>query len=356
MAYEALNKHNISDFPIDFLNILKSYKNLKVITYSEMAKRQNCTVDEIIEINSSEDGVIHYHGKRDQYIIAYNEQVEPAERIYWTLAHEFGHYLMGHHKESTRASLARNSLTEKEYDVFEVEANFFARHFVTPPPLIIDGNLNNHTEVMNFFGVTYTVATNTLNYIQKSSEKGHKFSFPVKISTLFKSFLNKVRYGKTCTSCNTFSYIKNLNYCSICGESEFQNFNRGDDINMKYLGVSHTNGKMDMCPICKNEEILDNSNHCNQCGVFLFNYCSSKEYLDTNGDFRYDCETSLPTNSRHCHICGSISTYLEKGLLKSWEEEQKVQKEKNERLKDPFAIDPQKNFFKLVESDDNPPF
>ncbi|MFE7151739.1 ImmA/IrrE family metallo-endopeptidase, partial [Heyndrickxia sporothermodurans] len=299
-----------------------------VIKYSEMARKRNCTLEEIIEINSSEDGVIHYSGDRDKYLIAYNDVIEHQERVYWTLAHEFGHYLLGHHKESDRTSLARNEMTEEEYDAREVEANFFARFFLSPPPVIAMANLNDYQKIMDFFGVSYTAAKNTLNYIERSYKKGFRFFLPNDLFNNLKVFFNKVSYGKTCLKCGVFSYLKDSKFCPNCGSHEFHNFFKGADFNMYYPGIitNKENGKALECPVCRNQETEIEGEYCCQCGTHIVNRCTNLA-KDWNGDFYHTCITPLPGNCRHCPQCGQPTTFLQNGLLKQWTVEREIEKQ-----------------------------
>lgn len=350
-AYEVLRKHEIQSFPLDLISIIKQYPDIKIISYSEMATMRGISMEEVILANSSTDGSIHYSPKKDSYIITYNDLRKP-ERVYWTLAHEFGHYYLGHHKETDRSTLSRITLTEDEYNLFEQEADFFARFLINPPSLIKEWENITYQRVMGFFKVSYTAANNSLNYLRRIARDGWTVSIPQDIKKQMSAFIFRVNKGKSCARCNTFFVFEESKFCPICGGKKLNHFFIGDDIDMKYPGVSHTNGKMDQCPICENEEIVDNSNYCNQCGIYLLNHCSSKEYLDTHGSFKYDCETFLPINSRHCHICGRQSTYLEYGLLNKWDIEKKKQREQDERFNDPFAITSETSSFKIADRDE----
>ncbi|MEK3886567.1 ImmA/IrrE family metallo-endopeptidase [Bacillus sp. FSL K6-3431] len=328
-AYDALEYHRISDFPIDILTILESYDDIKIISYSEMAKKRGCTIEEIIAVNSSEDGVIHYSGNRGKYFIAYNDAIGHKERVYWTLAHEYGHYLLGHHKESSKSSLARNEMVDAEYDVQEVEANFFARFFLSPPPIIVEAKMNDHKKIMDFFGVSFTAASNTLKYIEDSYKKGFRFNTPIKIAKYINKFISKVQLGKTCRNCSGFSYIRNAEHCGICGSNDFHNIYKGEDIDMIYVGINvNENGKALECPVCENEETHIEGEHCGQCGTFIINLCSIE--LDGWNDDRYrPCPDPLPGNLRHCTKCGAESTFLKTGILKPWTQEKEDIKEFN---------------------------
>ncbi|MDY7223993.1 ImmA/IrrE family metallo-endopeptidase [Halalkalibacterium halodurans] len=253
------------------------------------------------------------------------------------MAHEFGHYLLGHHKESPESSLARNELRVKEIEKFEREANFFARFFLSPPPLIVEAKIDNTQKLMEFFGVSFTSANHTLKYIQDSYKKGFRFKIPSKIENILLPYAKKIIYGKTCVVCNTFFYFKKSSYCPMCGSNELHNFFRGDDFDMFYPGIEvDENSKALSCPVCSNVETL-HGDYCNQCGAFLVNVCAGK-VVDTDfGDQIISCRISLPGNSRHCHKCGAESSFLQNGFLKKWHKVKKEHQEQ-ERIEAEYEI------------------
>jgi Zn-dependent peptidase ImmA (M78 family)/rRNA maturation endonuclease Nob1 len=344
-AYKSLEHHKIYNFPIDILAILRSYDDIKIITYSEMAIKRNCSIEEIIEVNSSEDGVIHYSADRDRYLIAYNDSIHLKERVYWTLAHEFGHYILGHHKESEKSNLARNEMSDKDYNIHEVEANFFTRFFLSPPPIIVEAKMNDYHKVMDFFGVSYTAAVNTLSYVSSSNKKGFRFTIPRNIANLFMTFIDKVRFGVTCVVCNCFFSYKGANYCPNCGSNELHTLFKGDEIKMKYRVIELDEfNRAAECPRCKNEIIQ--GDYCQICGSYLLNKCTglSKgesyeiQYDITWHDFDRGCGEYLEGDARFCIKCGSTSTYNESGLLESWEDElHELGYDKASVTTDPFA-------------------
>lgn len=339
-AYEVFRKHKVRSFPLNIISIIKQYPDIKIISYSEMAKKRGISMDEVILANSSPDGSIHYSPKKDSYIITYNDLKIP-ERVYWTIAHEFGHYYLEHHKETDRSTLSRITLTEDEYDLFEQEADFFARFLINPPSLIKEWENITYQRVMGFFKVSYTAANNSLDYLRRIARNGWTVSVPMDIKEQMSTFTFRVNKGMSCTKCNSFFVFEETNFCPICGGKNLNHFFIGDDIDMKYPGISHTNGKMDVCPICENEEILDRANHCNQCGIYILNHCS-----DTSSSYgrvdTFNCETALPYNSRYCHVCGQNSTFLNNKLLEEWRTERE---NFNKKENDTFQNNPSNEVF-----------
>lgn len=327
-ALKILEDHNIDRFPIDFDDLSKKFNNLKIKTYRQLAKNQECSVSEIIELFGSKDGFISYSAKKHKYIIYYNEDVELKERIYWTIAHEFGHYILKHCEISERANIARNGLYEDEYLSYENEADFFARFLITPPHVITEIEEPDVYKIANIFKVSYKAASSTLNYIKKSYANGYYFNLKEKLKKRLNSFLLKINKGLTCTKCNTRFYFDEAQYCPLCGTVASHHFLTGDDIDMHYPGYHlDEDSKATTCPRCGNSQHLtrDEGEYCPQCGLHLVNRCTRKDE-DYNGNEYYDCSASLPGNFRHCPQCGNPSTFYENGILLPWQEVREEEK------------------------------
>lgn len=322
-AYEVLKKHNIQDFPINIVQLIKRYTNIKIFTYKEFSSIRNVTVEDIIKINSSEDGCIHYYADKDRYLILYNDEINVPERIYWTLAHEFGHYMLEHHKESERSELSRLEIKDEEYDLYELEADFFARFLINPPSIIKEWNVIDIYRVMNFFKVSFSAANNTITYLRKIAQNGWTVVAPDDIKKQLEKFILSVNYGKTCTNCNSFFVYEHSNFCPCCRSTNLNNHERGADFKLKYPGVEvDHNGRAKTCPVCNNEELEYNGDYCNVCSAFLINKCADVyDYNDfSNEDYlsSQSCGTLLSGNARYCHKCGNPSTYLYKNYLNEW--------------------------------------
>ena len=77
------------------------------------------------------------------------------------------------------------------------------------------------------------------------------------------------------------------------------------------------NNKPKICPVCDNEQYIENGEYCQICGTPIYNNC-----LDyTNPD--YPCEKGfhLSGDARFCPYCGERTTFATKGLLKPYTEE-----------------------------------
>lgn len=328
-AYAVLKKHNVQDFPINILEIISTYKDIKVLTYEQFSLIQDLSVEEVIKINSSADGSIHYHADKKKYVIIYNDKVRSAERIYWTLAHEFGHYILNHHKETKRSRLSRNDMSEEEYDLYEFEADFFARYLINPPSIIKEWNTVDVHRVVSFFKISYKAALNSLSYLQRIAKNGWTVVAPDDIKLQLSGFIHSVNHGKTCTECNSFFALIGSSHCLICGSNKLTNIKRGDDYNMIYTGIKVDNkSRAIVCPVCKNEELNFDGDHCTICNSVLTNRCadvlgfSEYNYGQEEHIISHSCGTLLPGNARYCFKCGNHSIYNENNYLTVWNQDE----------------------------------
>ena len=96
-------------------------------------------------LKKSKDGFSIYHEKRQIWSIYYNEEVNPKERIRFTIAHEIGHILL-------------------QTDIEEY-ANFFAGYLLAPVPLILDYKMFSREKIMDHFKVGFKCASSCLKRV-----------------------------------------------------------------------------------------------------------------------------------------------------------------------------------------------
>ncbi|OOM15910.1 ImmA/IrrE family metallo-endopeptidase [Clostridium saccharobutylicum] len=128
-------KLNISHLPINILEIISSFDNIKIVSYHQFMTDHNLTKEETFEILSSDEGCTVCSKSLDRYIIYYNDlDYKSEERIRWTLTHELGHILCEHYSDSTRIS--SDDLCEHEYKFKECEANYFTGLLLSNPIIL----------------------------------------------------------------------------------------------------------------------------------------------------------------------------------------------------------------------------
>lgn len=143
LAYRVLvSKNNIS-LPIDIFQIAQSYTSLKIVSYSEMAKRFKISFIEFLNYAPSQYGFIMKKSlKSSRAYIVFNDKKD-LETIKFTIAHELGHYIMEHNSES--------ALENKE-------ANCFARNILCPVPIANDLGLVSINDYKSVFCISEPMA------------------------------------------------------------------------------------------------------------------------------------------------------------------------------------------------------
>ena len=127
-------------YPLDVFDLCLKLE-FEVIPYSMFNNHKE------LLIKQSNDGFSLYHKKEKLWSIYYNEDIEPKERIKFTIAHEIGHILLKTENEQL--------------------ANFFAGYLLAPVPLIIEYELNTTEEVMDYFKIGFKCAEACVNRVLK---------------------------------------------------------------------------------------------------------------------------------------------------------------------------------------------
>lgn len=141
-AYDLLNKYQDYSYPTPIFSIIRDFDDIKLLSYSEAAKIFNTTFEEFYSIASSQYGFSIKNFSAHQTLILYNDKKDETV-IRFTLAHELGHYILFHTKDS-----------ENE----DKEANCFARNILCPIPVIYELGLTHIHEYVNTFYVSEPMA------------------------------------------------------------------------------------------------------------------------------------------------------------------------------------------------------
>lgn len=324
-VYNFINRENIRNFPIDPFEIIKR-NNWGLITYTELAKEHNTSIENIVKAFQSNDGYVMLDDHN--YTIAYNDTIKYYGRIRFTLMHEIGHIELNHLKDFDETILLRSKLTKSEYDILEREAHAFARNTLAPAVLI--DSLETHRtnqlstyELTDIFLITNQAAKTRKDMFDWDLQHSQKYKY--KLIGDFKNFINNLIFGKQCVNCLHNFAIKESNFCPICGNQKFNKKSRGN-FNMIYTHIAlDEEMRVTQCPRCSNEEV--EGNYCKICAMFLFNTCTG---FDPNNDdpFRprvtqwgkhdQGCDNFLDGNARFCINCGSTTSFYEDKLLLAW--------------------------------------
>lgn len=141
---------DIQNFPFNVSEVIRDYTDLKIATYSQALKLE---ID--ITLRSDEAFIIEMNGK---YILFVNEK-KPKVNQKFSLAHELGHFILGHEVDSCK--------NQRE----ETEANIFAAQLLMPEHIIYE--LENRGEnitpkvLMACFGISKTAADIRIETLDK---------------------------------------------------------------------------------------------------------------------------------------------------------------------------------------------
>ena len=148
-AYKTLAKSGF-EVPVKVSKILKQFEDISLISYSEAARRRNMSHSEITEYFGSDFGYL----SRDPHdpwkaVIFYNDK-KSVQAIRFTIAHELGHYVLGHLDDD---------------DVSQKEANCYARNILCPVPIGHTIKENKIEKYMETFNISEPMARTTIELI-----------------------------------------------------------------------------------------------------------------------------------------------------------------------------------------------
>ncbi len=332
LVYSAFLHGGSSSLPVKIGNIIRSYSNIKLITYSSQIKKYNITYQELIISAETKDSYVVYNNFCDKYCIYYNDidrNIVTSNRVRWNLAHELGHVLLKHHRLCNKEKLLRsdiflNNIDKESYNVAEDEANYFAQLILVPHAALAGFKINSSQNIRYMCKISDPAARR--RYVDFIEWKSHINAKDEYDNRIFKFYYNFV-FKRRCKKCEAGLIQRYGKYCSVCGSKNTLQWGDGE---MKYpLLPTHENGKLKECTRCKNEETAGNGEFCKICGLLIANRCSN-----------YDCSNNevLPSNARYCPICGETSTFYNSKILNGWDYKPQV-RNSYEMINIPDGID-----------------
>jgi Zn-dependent peptidase ImmA (M78 family) len=351
-AYETIIHSKINTLPINLKNIINSFDNLHLQKYSVFARDNGLTIQETCDVFNSNEGCL-WRRNDNQYIIFYNDTLTKKERVRFTIAHELGHFVLKHLEQGGKTNIARYSLSVEDSEIFEKEANYFAKRLLSPIPLVYSfksyWNKMSYKHLISIFDISFSVSMYIIDELNRNYRYGISRVYH-DVEKQFQDYIFSETHKNFCTQCNHVNIEVNK-YCSICCNNNFTQINFdnflyykdfGDD-NMIYSKI-HVNevSRAEVCPRCENENIKGHI--CQICGAFLTNRCTglSDEILsDSYGLTHINIHQEkgcvdgslLDGDARYCIHCGSISTFYFQGFLQDWYQEKKQFDNENNKPK-----------------------
>lgn len=143
IALNIYKRYDIKSFPINPFELCEKI-GIQLVKYSE--------------IKDSHERELLFEASKDAFYIpelrciVYNDEISIEERL---LMHELSHYFCGHKEHSQLA---------------ESEANFLARYFRAPIPIICEKHFKTTNQISNYFKISEESASYALNNAKKVSK------------------------------------------------------------------------------------------------------------------------------------------------------------------------------------------
>ena len=142
-------------YPLDLNEVLSLIPNCKLMSYQKFADINHCSVNDVIALCQSKSGCTHYDVETNRYLILVNlAETSNYGRRRWTIAHEIGHIVCGHHILSAVDKIAENSFAQINNQDYEIEADYFAVTLLSPLPLFKVFEIQSARDIQNTFGLS----------------------------------------------------------------------------------------------------------------------------------------------------------------------------------------------------------
>ena len=312
IVYSALLHGKQVSVPVKIGAIIRSYDDIKLITYSSQVKKRGITYKELIISAETQDSYVVYSHSKKKYCIYYNDidlSIMSSNRVRWNLAHELGHVLLKHHELCSKEKLLRSdifldNIDDDNYKIAENEANYFAQLILVPHVVLLGFKIKTRKHIKDLCKISDKAAKRRYyEFIEWKSNINAQDEYD---SCIFHFYFNFI-YKRKCKNCGAGIIQRYGKHCPICGSKNTLEWGDGDTMKYPILDT-YENGKLKECPNCGNEETNIEGDFCQICGQKIINHCSN-----------YDCTNDvLPSNARYCPVCGDRSTFYNLGYLKDW--------------------------------------
>lgn len=305
-VYHILVLYGFPVLPVKIGSIIRNIRYIKLITYSSQIKKYGISYDELILDAETRDSYAVRQGSTGRYCIYYNDidpNIVTSNRVRWNLAHELGHIVLKHHEIAGLEKLYRNGIDDITYQYLEKEADYFAQLILVPHAALLGFRIDNSRNIRIMCKISEPAAKR--RYYQYMEWKQHIDAQDEYDKRIFYFYFNFI-FKRKCRNCGASLIQRHGKYCPICGQKNTLQWGDGEMIYQKL--DTYDDNKLIECPTCQNEETDLDGPYCQICGEHLVNHCTNDL-----------CMSNLPSNARYCPICGSYSSFYQRGILKSWD-------------------------------------
>lgn len=341
LARQVLTEANITSFPVSLRAVLRHY-GIRVMKYVDFAVAHDMTMDECFAEFGKDGATIAKGGK---YVIVYNHQVTPKERIRFTLAHELGHVFLKHHDELGVEILQRLWVEKSLYDVLEDEANCFARNLLCPPLATADllrlhgiaavqfdarqqrnvwlkvstapclpgtpDSVTDHDLVREAFMITDKAANVRCHFLKDDIQN-------LQPKDRVPPYIIKHNADWRCTRCGVLR-LSGAAFCYACGAHNRFGFVFREDPPALPAAVHYHGTHFRFCLFCGNVHISDDALFCMMCGKPVSNPCIPDRLREKNASsglalLNVQTRHLCPPGVRYCPDCGSRTLFRVSGI------------------------------------------
>ena len=317
---ELLRDFRAAFFPLDVFKMLSAFgRQISLCTYDglESLPAAKAAISGVNPQMISRDGfccllpdTLFRFGKNfvegPAWFLYYNDSIRES-RIRFTLMHELGHIVLGHHRKmDTNILFGLDKLPE--YRALDHQADLFSINMLAPAPAVyrflkehgfswvprqFEWKLTNPDKpylrnfrgsvpnpevlVMTAFGLSQAAAN------QRLRELSDEMIIWESLDRELYSFLETIPYrsGWFCDICHTRRRTTSF-YCPACGRAPRYEYRDFGAFSRPVIGLRE-NGSFAFCSVCGNADLPEDAAYCPVCGNPVINECENAQHTD--GDF-----------------------------------------------------------------------
>ncbi|MBQ8074896.1 MAG: ImmA/IrrE family metallo-endopeptidase [Oscillospiraceae bacterium] len=356
-ACRALQEAGIRTFPVSLKKILRHY-GIRLLSYGDYCRISGCTAEDCIIWFGKDASSVRW---KNDAMILYNEKRTPPLRIRFSIAHELGHILLGHHAEEDREALSGENDARELYEVQEEEANCFARNLLCPAPGVEalfniygyksggpdDGAMRTVWRRRDSFAAWPGEKVSDSRLVEQAfllsaTAAGTRLcSLTEDLKRTDREDARKIRQvirhtaALRCRACEE-PWVPGASACHACGsKGKFSFFASEKGAELPYPSRDGLVCRVNVCPVCGKASHAPSARYCTRCGISLINACEGSE-----SGVKEDAHANPPF-ARYCLRCGKPTAFFRQNLLSEEGELLSVPrpKENRQRKRRPEAMD-----------------
>ena len=187
-AMKLLIERNVTETPIDSMQLLVNSPTVRVMSFASMADNSEVDREDLVpQFGLNQDAAtFKMYGMEDvEYVVVYNMKL-PFEDIRRAVARELGHIVLGHDGET------------RPTEVRKAEALCFAHHLLTPRPIISMIQQSGLPFTINVLTHTTGCSEDCIDEIQEIPETHVQPELNQKVRELFAPhILEYIRFHKS---------------------------------------------------------------------------------------------------------------------------------------------------------------